>query len=67
MSPSMPIPRADTPLKLGSPFPAIADYGFLSDCHTAAGGQGRILRLRAQSGVREAYSRPMADATPGRA
>jgi GH15 family glucan-1,4-alpha-glucosidase len=32
----MPIPRADTPLKLGSPFPAIADYGFLSDCHTGA-------------------------------
>ncbi len=32
----MPIPRADTPLKLGSPFPPIADYGFLSDCHTGA-------------------------------
>jgi GH15 family glucan-1,4-alpha-glucosidase len=36
MSPSMPIPRSDTPLKVGSPFPKIADYGFLSDCHTGA-------------------------------
>jgi GH15 family glucan-1,4-alpha-glucosidase len=36
MSPSIPIPPADTPLSGGSPFPPIADYAFLSDCHTCA-------------------------------
>ena len=36
MSPSIPIPPHDLPLTGGSPFPPIADYGFLSDCHTGA-------------------------------
>jgi GH15 family glucan-1,4-alpha-glucosidase len=36
VSPSIPIPPADTPLTGGSPFPPIADYAFLSDCHTGA-------------------------------
>jgi GH15 family glucan-1,4-alpha-glucosidase len=35
VSPTIPIPPADTPLA-GSPFPPIADYAFLSDCHTGA-------------------------------
>src|SRR6478735_7131048 len=36
MSPSIPLPPPDAPLTGGSPFPPIADYGFLSDCHTGA-------------------------------
>ena len=36
MSPSIPLPPHDRPLTGGSPFPPIADYGFLSDCHTGA-------------------------------
>jgi alpha,alpha-trehalase len=36
MSPTIPIPPHDKPLTGGSPFPAIADYGFLSNCHTGA-------------------------------
>ncbi len=36
MSPSIPLPPHNTPLTGGSPFPAIADYAFLSDCHTSA-------------------------------
>jgi GH15 family glucan-1,4-alpha-glucosidase len=36
MSPSIPIPAHNTPLTGGSPFPAIGDYAFLSDCHTCA-------------------------------
>ncbi len=36
MSPSIPIPPHDRPLAGGSPFPAIGDYAFLSDCHTGA-------------------------------
>ncbi len=36
MSPSIPLPPVDVPLIGGSPFPAIADYAFLSDCHTGA-------------------------------
>ena len=36
MSPSVPIPPHDVPLTGGSPFPPIADYAFLSDCHTGA-------------------------------
>ena len=36
MSPSIPLPPHDTPLSGGSPFPPIADYAFLSDCHTGA-------------------------------
>src|SRR6202011_4503458 len=36
MSPSIPIPPHDVPLTGGSPFPPIADYAFLSDCHTGA-------------------------------
>ena len=36
MSPTIPIPPHDTPLTGGSPFPPIADYAFLSDCHTGA-------------------------------
>ncbi len=36
MSPSIPLPPHDTPLTGGSPFAPIADYGFLSDCHTGA-------------------------------
>jgi GH15 family glucan-1,4-alpha-glucosidase len=36
LSPSIPIPPHDTPLSGGSPFPPIADYAFLSDCHTGA-------------------------------
>ncbi len=36
MSPSIPIPPHDAPLSGGSPFPPIADYAFLSDCHTGA-------------------------------
>jgi GH15 family glucan-1,4-alpha-glucosidase len=34
MSPSIPLPPHDAPLTGGSPFPPIADYAFLSDCHT---------------------------------
>jgi len=36
MSPSIPIPPHDLPLTGGSPFPPIADYAFVSDCHTGA-------------------------------
>jgi alpha,alpha-trehalase len=36
MSPSIPLPPHDVPLLGGSPFPPIADYAFLSDCHTGA-------------------------------
>jgi alpha,alpha-trehalase len=36
MSPSIPLPPHNTPLSGGSAFPAIADYAFLSDCHTCA-------------------------------
>jgi GH15 family glucan-1,4-alpha-glucosidase len=36
MSPSIRIPPPDTPLTGGSLFPPIADYAFLSDCHTGA-------------------------------
>ena len=36
MSPSIPLPPHDAPLSGGSPFPPIADYAFLSDCHTGA-------------------------------
>ncbi len=36
MSPSIPLPPHDAPLSGGSPFPPIADYGFLSDCHSGA-------------------------------
>jgi alpha,alpha-trehalase len=36
MNPSMPIPRHDVQLRAGTPFPPIADYAFLSDCHTGA-------------------------------
>jgi GH15 family glucan-1,4-alpha-glucosidase len=36
VSPSIPLPPHDLPLKGGSPFPPIADYGFLSDSHTGA-------------------------------
>ena len=36
MSPSIPIPPHDVPLTGGSAFPPIADYAFLSDCHTGA-------------------------------
>jgi len=36
MTPSIPIPPHDAPLRGGSAFPQIADYGFLSDCHTSA-------------------------------
>ena len=36
MSPSIPLPPHDTRLTGGSPFPPIADYAFLSDCHTGA-------------------------------
>ncbi len=36
VSPTIPLPPHDTPLTGGSPFPAIADYAFLSDCHTGA-------------------------------
>src|SRR5947209_12109852 len=36
MSPSIPLPPHDQPLTGGSPFPPIADYAFLSDCHTGA-------------------------------
>jgi GH15 family glucan-1,4-alpha-glucosidase len=36
MSPSIPLPPHNTPLTGGSPFPPIADYAFLSDCHTSA-------------------------------
>ncbi len=36
MSPTIPIPPHDAPLTGGSPFPAIADYAFLSNCHTGA-------------------------------
>jgi GH15 family glucan-1,4-alpha-glucosidase len=36
MSPSIPLPPHDVPLTGGSPFPPIADYSFLSDCHTGA-------------------------------
>jgi GH15 family glucan-1,4-alpha-glucosidase len=33
---SMPAPAAATTTSIDSPFPPIADYGFLSDCHTGA-------------------------------
>jgi GH15 family glucan-1,4-alpha-glucosidase len=36
VSPSIPLPPHDAPLSGGSPFPPIADYAFLSDCHTGA-------------------------------
>jgi alpha,alpha-trehalase len=36
MSPTIPMPPHDAPLTGGSPFPPIADYAFLSDCHTGA-------------------------------
>jgi GH15 family glucan-1,4-alpha-glucosidase len=36
MSPSISLPPHDVPLTGGSPFPPIADYAFLSDCHTGA-------------------------------
>ncbi len=36
MSPSIPIPPHDVPLTGTSAFPLIADYAFLSDCHTGA-------------------------------
>jgi GH15 family glucan-1,4-alpha-glucosidase len=36
MSPSIPLPPHNTPLTGGSAFPPIADYAFLSDCHTGA-------------------------------
>ena len=36
MSPTISLPPHDTPLTGGSPFPPIADYAFLSDCHTCA-------------------------------
>jgi alpha,alpha-trehalase len=36
VSPSIRLPPHDLPLSGGSPFPPIADYGFLSDCHTGA-------------------------------
>jgi GH15 family glucan-1,4-alpha-glucosidase len=36
MTPSLRLPPHDTPLAGGSPFPPIADYGLLSDCHTGA-------------------------------
>ena len=36
MSPSIRLPPRDTPLIGGPVFPPIADYAFLSDCHTGA-------------------------------
>ena len=36
MSPSIPLPPHNTPLTGGAAFPPIADYAFLSDCHTGA-------------------------------
>jgi GH15 family glucan-1,4-alpha-glucosidase len=36
MSPTITLPPHDRPLLGGSPFPPIADYAFLSDCHTCA-------------------------------
>jgi len=36
VSPTIALPPHDTPLTGGSPFPPIADYAFLSDCHTCA-------------------------------
>jgi GH15 family glucan-1,4-alpha-glucosidase len=36
MSPTIPLPPHDRPLVGGSPFPPIADYAFLSDCHGGA-------------------------------
>jgi GH15 family glucan-1,4-alpha-glucosidase len=36
MSPSIPLPPHNVRLVGGSPFPPIADYAFLSDCHTGA-------------------------------
>jgi alpha,alpha-trehalase len=36
VSPSIPLPPHDSPLAGGSPFPPIADYAFVSDCHTSA-------------------------------
>jgi GH15 family glucan-1,4-alpha-glucosidase len=36
MSPSITLPPVDVPLSGSSPFPPIADYAFLSDCHTGA-------------------------------
>jgi GH15 family glucan-1,4-alpha-glucosidase len=36
VSPTIPLPPHDTPLTGGSPFPPIADYAFMSDCHTCA-------------------------------
>jgi GH15 family glucan-1,4-alpha-glucosidase len=36
MSPTIPIPPHDVPLTGAAAFPLIADYAFLSDCHTGA-------------------------------
>ncbi|HLJ02295.1 MAG TPA: glycoside hydrolase family 15 protein [Solirubrobacteraceae bacterium] len=36
MSPSIRLPAHDAPLLGASPFPPIADYAFISDCHTGA-------------------------------
>lgn len=36
MSPSIPLPPHDAPLSGGSAYPAIADFAFVSDCHTGA-------------------------------
>jgi GH15 family glucan-1,4-alpha-glucosidase len=36
MSPTILLPPHDRPLSGGSPFPPIADYAFISDCHTCA-------------------------------
>jgi alpha,alpha-trehalase len=36
MSPTIQLPPHDRPLVGGSPFPPIADYSFLSDCHSCA-------------------------------
>jgi GH15 family glucan-1,4-alpha-glucosidase len=36
LSPSIPIPPHDVPLGDNAAFPPIADYAFLSDCHTGA-------------------------------
>ena len=73
VSPTIPLPPHDAPLAGGSPFPPIADYAFLSDCHTVRAGRARRehrvdvpAAVRLAERVRRA-ARPAGRLVPGRA